>query len=383
MTGQRRIYLDHAATSWPKDDAVLRATDNFSRDCGATAGRGSYQSSMAANQILAKTRLAITNLIGAESADCISFHSGGTTALNAAIHGLLKSGDHVVTTAAEHNSVLRPLHFLQQRDWIRLTIVPVDESGTVDARDVINAVEDDTRMVAVTAASNVTGAVQPINAIGVALKDRSALFLCDAAQVFGGTAINVADAHVDVLAAPGHKASGGPSGTGFLYVSKKLHQEIQPSIQGGTGSMSESLQMPTTFPDKLEAGNLNVAGIAGWLTALKSLDVDRTEKHCRELSRKLHDGLFEISGVTVFGKPGPISIASIRVDGLSPSDVAMILDSEFGIEVRSGLHCAALIHQCMGTTSEGTVRISGGSETTSADIDSVIEAVAQIASSIQ
>ncbi|KAA1261381.1 putative cysteine desulfurase [Rubripirellula obstinata] len=383
MTGQRRIYLDHAATSWPKHDTVLKAMDEFARDCGATAGRGAYQSSMAANQILAKTRVAIAKLIGAESTNCISFHSGGTAALNAAIHGLLRPGDHVVTTAAEHNSVLRPLHFLAKRDAIRLTIVPVDDSGIVDALGVVEAVEDDTRMVAVTAASNVTGAVQPISAIGKALKDRSALFLCDAAQVFGAAPINVVDSHIDVLASPGHKASGGPSGTGLLYVNERLHDEIEPSIQGGTGSMSESLDMPTSFPEKLEAGNLHVSGIAGWLTSLERLKLDRTEEHCRELSRKLHDGLRAIAGTHVFGKPGPIPIASVQIDGLSASDVAMILDSEFGIEVRSGLHCAALIHRCIGTADEGTVRISAGAETTTADIDAVIEAVTQIASSIR
>jgi cysteine desulfurase family protein len=380
-TSNQRIYLDHAATSWPKDDAVLRAMDRFARDCGAAAGRGAYQSSMVANQVLAKTRLEIASLIGAESPSCISFQSGGTAALNAAIHGLLRTGDHVVTTAAEHNSVLRPLHFLSKRGVIRLSIVPVDGQGTVDAASVIDAVQEDTRMITVTAASNVTGAAQPIQQIGESIKDQSALFLCDAAQVFGCSPINVAASHIDLLASPGHKASGGPSGTGFLYVSERLHDEIEPTIQGGTGSISESLEMPTVFPDKLEAGNLNVSAIAGWLTSLQYLDLDATENHCRELSRQLHDGLRTIPRVEVFGKPGFVSIASIQIEGLSPSDVATILDAEFGIEVRSGLHCAALIHDCIGTAGEGTVRISAGRETTTEEIEAVIEAVSQIAAS--
>lgn len=382
MTRQR-IYLDHAATSWPKDDAVLREMDRFARDCGAAAGRGAYQSSLVANQILAKTRLAIASLIGAESPGCISFHSGGTAALNAAIHGLLRPGDHVVTTAAEHNSVLRPLHFLFQRGVIRLSIVPTDGSGGVDAAEVIAAVQKDTRMIAVTAASNVTGAVQPTEQIGDSLQDHSALFLCDAAQSFGCAPINVAASHIDLLASPGHKASGGPSGTGFLYVSERLHEEIEPSIQGGTGSVSESLEMPTVFPDKMEAGNLNVSAIAGWLISLENLDLGSTEKHCREVSQELHDGLRAIPGVQVFGIPGPVPIASVQIEDLSPSDVAMILDSEFGIEVRSGLHCAALIHDCIGTAGQGTVRISAGRETKIEEIEAVIEAVSHIAASTQ
>lgn len=382
MTSRRRIYLDHAATSWPKDEVVLLAMDGFARDCGATAGRGSYQSSMVANQVLAKTRLAIANLIGAESPHCISFQSGGTAALNTAIHGLLRPGDHVVTTAAEHNSVLRPLHFLAQQDVIRLSIVPVDGQGVVDAGGVIDATKDDTRMVAVTAASNVTGAMQPIDQIGEALVNRPALFLCDAAQVFGCVPIDVTESHIDLLASPGHKASGGPSGTGFLYVSQHLHDAIEPSIQGGTGSISESLEMPTTFPDKLEAGNLNGSAIAGWLASLENLDLDSAGNRCQELARKLHDGLTTIEGVRVLGQPGSVPIASIQVDGLSPSDMAIIMDTEFGIEVRSGLHCAALIHDFLGTSGEGTVRISAGRETKTADIDAVIEAMLQIANSI-
>ena len=383
MTPPRRIYLDHAATSWPKDEAVLHVMDRFIRDCGATAGRGAYRSSMASSQILAKTRLVIADLIGAESPDCISFHSGGTAAINAAIHGLLRPGDHVVTTAADHNSVLRPLHFLAGRGVIKLTVVDVDSEGTVNASHVKDAVQANTRMVAVTAASNVTGAVQPIELIGDALKDNAAIFLCDAAQSFGCIPMNAAAHHIDLFASPGHKASGGPPGTGFLYIKQHLHDEIQSTVQGGTGSDSESLAMPDRFPDKLEAGSLNVPGIAGWLESLQNLNLKSIQAHGEAVSNRLHEGLGRVAGVEVFGKPGAIPIASIRVRGLLPSDVAMILDTEFGIEVRSGLHCAALIHQCIGTSGEGTVRISAGPDTTTEEVEAVIEAIAQIAASTQ
>lgn len=392
---RQRIYLDHAATSWPKDDAVLRAMYEFAKECGSTAGRGSYRSSMTASQVLAKARKQIGQAIGAPSPDCISFHSGGTTALNAAIHGLIGGAFqghdstplHVVTTAAEHNSVLRPLHYLAQQKVVRLTIVPVDRSGVVDAAELLDHVEPDTVMVAVTSASNVTGCAQPISEIGQSLADHPAWFLCDAAQSFGWVPIDVRKQHIDLLAAPGHKASGGPSGTGFLYVDPRLHQRIRPSIQGGTGSVSESLEMPTGFPDKLEAGNLNVPAIAGWNAALdqRSLSTQLPESgdaNAASIGQRLHHGLRSISGVNVIGQPGVVPIASFRVEGFCPGDVATILDTEFGIEVRSGLHCAAMIHACIGSNPDGTVRISAGPETTCHEMDQAIDAVGQIAGSL-
>jgi selenocysteine lyase/cysteine desulfurase len=396
-----RIYLDHAATSWPKDEAVLRAMYEFARECGSTAGRGSYQSSMTASQVLAKARKQIGQVIGAPSPDCISLHSGGTTALNAAIHGifggLLEGHDstplHVVTTAAEHNSVLRPLHHLARKSLVRLSVVSVDGNGVVDASELMDHVEPSTVMVAVTSASNVTGCAQPISQIGESLSDHPALFLCDAAQSFGWVPIDAGQQHIDLLAAPGHKASGGPSGTGFLYVDPRLHEQIQPSIQGGTGSVSESLEMPTGFPDKLEAGNLNVPAIAGWNAALaqcppstnllESGDADGVLIGQKlHQGQRLHQGLRSISGVNVLGQPGVVPIASFQVEGFCPGDVATILDTEFGIEVRSGLHCAAMIHACIGSSPDGTVRISAGPETTCHEMDQAIDAVRQIASSL-
>ncbi len=225
---QRRIYLDHAATSWPKSAAVLDAMNRFARDCGAAAGRGGYRSAAEADRIVTQTRRAIARLVGAKSADCISLHSNGTAALNAAIHGVVRPGDHVVTNAAEHNSVLRPLHFMQQHQQVRLTVIPTDDDGFVDTAQLLEAVTDETRLVTLTHASNVTGAVQPIVAVGQALKNRPALFLCDAAQTFGSLAVDVVAAGIDLLAAPGHKASGGPLGTGFLYVTQAAHEQIVP-----------------------------------------------------------------------------------------------------------------------------------------------------------
>ena len=382
---KRRIYLDHAATSWPKSSGVLEAIDEFARDCGAAAGRGGYQSAISADREVAATRLLIAALIHAESSDCVSIHSNGTAALNAAIHGVLRPGDHVVTNAAEHNSVLRPIHHLQSQGVISATVVPTDTTGCVDANDVLMAVTETTRLVTVTHASNVTGCVQPIAEVGAGLQGSSALFLCDAAQTFGALPIDVAKSGIHLLAAPGHKASGGPLGTGFLYASAEVHNELTPSIQGGTGSQSESLEMPTSMPGKLECGNLNVPALAGWNAALKELSEPAANERMRRLSHlrsRLYDGLAAIDNVHLCGNSRSLPIASIVIDGLSPSDAAVILDTEFGIETRSGMHCAALIHQHIGSQSEGTLRISAGHTSTDDEIESVLQAIGEIALSV-
>ncbi len=320
MSETKRIYLDHAATSWPKSDAVIEAMDRFIRQCGAAAGRGGYRSAGQADQVVATVRRSIATLINAESSDCVSLHPNATAALNAAIHGVVRSGDHVVTSAAEHNSVLRPLHHLQKHRGIQLTIVPADADGRVDAEQMLDAVGDQTRLVALTHASNVTGAVQPVAEVGQLLRDRPAMLLCDAAQTFGTLPIDVAAAGIDLLVAPGHKSSAGPLGTGFLFVARHLHRECIPLIQGGTGSQSESLEMPTEMPSMMEAGNLNVPALAGWAVALSELqsgDFDARFRHARALASRLHAGLASFDHIRVFGGESELPIASIALEGLS------------------------------------------------------------------
>ena len=378
-TERKRIYLDHAATSWPKSDAVLVEMDRFARHCGAAAGRGGYQSAAESDRVISMARKTIANIIGAKSPNEISFHSNGTTALNTAIHGVVRPGDHVVTTAAEHNSVLRPLHHLQTNQQIDLTIVPTDNQGLVDASQLLDYVTEKTRLVALTHASNVTGAVQPIEQVGEALQNTDTLFLCDAAQTFGMLPINVSEVGIDLLASPGHKSSGGPLGTGFLFAATSTHDQFIPFVQGGTGSQSESLEMPSNMPSMLEAGNLNVPVIAGWTVALADQkDVASRARHASELTRQLHDGLSKIDGVEVFGSCSCLPIASISIEGLSPSDGAAILDSEYGIETRSGKHCAALIHKHLGSEAEGTLRISAGHSTEPQEIDAALESIRDI-----
>ncbi|EMI22786.1 cysteine desulfurase family protein [Rhodopirellula maiorica SM1] len=387
MTLSRRIYFDHAATSWPKHTDVLDAMDRYARDCGAASGRGQYQSANMADGILHSARLGLSRLIGSPTAESIAFFSNGTQAINAAIGGIVRDGDHVVTTAAEHNSVLRPLSHLAETRNVTLTIVDCDHDGVVQADDVLDAVTGSTRLVAVTSASNVTGAEQPIQAIGSGLRSRAstAAFLCDAAQTLGYLPIDVQACGIDLLAAPGHKGIGGPQGTGFLYVSPSWHDEVTASVFGGTGSQSESLAMPTTMPAKLEPGNLNVAAIAGLDVAVKQIasrDDAVYSETLLSVAHQLNDGLRGIKSIRVFGQPSRLPIVSIAIDGFEPTDLSAILDSQFSIETRAGLHCAALIHKAIGSAAAGTLRISGSASTSRAETAAVIEAVRQIADSL-
>ena len=383
---QSRIYLDHAATSWPKPDGVLDEMHRVGMQCGAAAGRAGYHSAIDADSIVSVARRRVAKLIGADKPHSIAFFSNGTTALNAAIFGVLQQGGHAVTTAAEHNSVLRPLETAKTLFGAEVTIVDCDSNGYVNANNVLNAVTDNTRLVAMTHASNVTGAIQPIAEVGEALIQKKLIFLCDAAQTIGHLPINVNEMRVSMLAAPGHKGCGGPMGTGFLYVDPHLHNVIMPWVVGGSGSQSERLSMPDAMPGRLEAGNLNVPAISGLSLAIKQRpepDHPNPQERCRELSERLHSGLVAIPGVQMFGRCDQLPIVSLRITSFSPSDVAAILDSSFGIEVRAGLHCAPLIHRCLGSEPDGTLRVSAGVTTTNEHIDRFLAAMREICDTVQ
>ena len=390
-----RIYLDHAATRYPKSRCVIEAISAFMAEREAATGRGVYGSSRHAGDVINRLRREIAAWIGARSDQEISLHAGGTEALNAALLGLLKPGDHVVTTQAEHNSVLRPLNQLASQGTITWTIVPINQQGSVSIGEVLDALKANTRMVAITHASNVNGAVQPVCEIGRRLREKfvdkpKPLLVCDAAQTFGYLPIDVDDWGVDALAAPGHKGGCGPLGTGLLYLRKELHREIRPFIFGGTGSHSESLEMPTDYPGKMEAGNLNTPALAGWLAGLgeRTLSLSPSSAQqtiaamLRDLATQLYGRLDRIDGVNVIGRPDEpvLPVASVTINGLPAAETAMILDAEFGIEVRSGLHCAGLIHDALGSPADGTVRISCSETTTPSTLDRLESALIEIAS---
>ena len=380
-----RLYLDNAATSHPKPESVYAAVDRYNRSLGAAAGRGGYRSAVEVDAVLRTCRKRAAALLGAESPERVAFAFNATDALNMALHGLLETGDHVVTTAAEHNSVLRPLGTLVDRRGIELTVVPVDACGRVDPAAVRDALRHNTRLVVVQHASNVTGCVQPIEDIGTDAHHAGALVLVDAAQTAGHLPIDLADWPVDLLACAGHKGLLGPLGTGLLYVRPGLEDQLNGLRQGGTGSLSEEDRQPATMPDRLEAGNANAPGLFGLEAGLAWLE-ERGVKTIAEteasLIERLLAGLDPLENISLIG-PGPdsprVGVVSLVSEALEPHVLATVLDESFEIQARAGLHCAPGVHRAAGTLAGGgTLRLSVGPFTTDTEIDAACEAIAAV-----
>ena len=378
----KRIYLDNAATSWPKPAEVYDAVDRWQRENGAPSGRGAYDSAAATDKLVLDARRAVAQLLGASEPNRIVFTLNGTDALHLAIQGLIKPGDHVVTTVVEHNSVLRPLRQLADGRGVAVAHVGCDAEGIVSAEKVIAALNSTTKFVVVAHASNVTGALQPISEIGAELQKRGVTFVVDAAQTLGEIPLSVDELHCDLLTAPGHKGLLGPLGTGVLYVRPGVEERMMSIRTGGTGTESSSLKAPTQMPVKFEAGNLNVPGIVGlgagvrWLAergvaALREQAIRQTER--------LLDGLVGLKGLRIVGPQGAqrrVGMVSLVVEGYDPQEAAAVLATSYGIETRAGLHCAPLMHKALGTADAGgTLRLSLGPLTTDAEIDAALGAL--------
>lgn len=321
-------------------------------------------------------------LFGAPDSSRFAFTENATAALNQAIKGLLRPGDHVITTSVEHNSVMRPLRRMADQG-VSVTVVPADASGVVNAEGVAAAVHERTRLVAVVHASNVTGAVQPVVEIARAARARGVHTLVDASQTAGTLPFSLSEAPVDLLAASGHKGLLGPQGTGFLYVREGV--SLVPLVEGGTGSRSESDLQPDFYPDRLESGTLNSIGIAGLSVALSYLlrkGVDGIRRKEMEHRDDLFTGLEKIPRVRVFGPRDSsrcVCIVSFLVDGMDPGEVGRRLDKEHGIMARAGLHCSPSAHRTLGTFPEGTIRVSPGPFTTRREIALFLTALTAIA----
>ena len=387
MPELERIYLDNAATTWPKPESVYTAVEQTMRANGAAVGRSVFGDSAQATQIVQQARHEIASFIGAPADSSVVFTNSGTDSLSTAIRGLLKPNDTVVTTAAEHNSVLRPLHHLQETIGLQLKIVPCDETGLLSVADLIDAINESTRLLVVNHVSNVTGVVQPIKEIFAAAKAKSPnlIVLLDAAQSLGHLPVNVIELGCDLLAAPGHKGIYGPLGTGVLYLHPDITDQVAPLRLGGTGVSSGEVQQPITMPEKFEAGNLNapaIAGLAAGLKFLKTEQAQASKENYQRCSKLLLQGLQTIDGLTL-NLPKSIDhrigIFSISVDGLGAHEVANLLDLTGQVQVRSGLHCAPLLHRQMGTFDRGgTVRLSVGVFTTPAQVDRAVEVLREV-----
>jgi cysteine desulfurase family protein len=381
-----RIYLDNAATTWPKPAAVYDAVDHYLRHNGAAAGRGVYRDAVDADRLVESARAKVAKLIHAPDPSRVVFTLNATDALNLALHGIVQPGDRVVTSDVEHNSVLRPLQALSTSDDAQIARIACDETGRIDMSRLREALREKPRLVAVTHASNVTGVIQPIDEIVAAAHEAGARVLVDAAQSAGHLPIDVQALGVDLLAASGHKGLLGLLGTGFLYIAPGLEAELQSLRQGGTGTRSDEDVQPTTMPDRYESGNANVPGLAGMAAGVDYLMKEGVEAiHEREfaLVQRLMHGLDNLPGVRMVGPPigAPrVGLLAITVDGYDPRELAALLDANFGIQVRAGLHCAPRIHKQLGAWPTGTGRFSIGPFNTEEHIDAAIAAVREAAS---
>jgi cysteine desulfurase family protein len=378
------IYLDNAASSWPKPDATWQAMEHFMRSVGANPGRSGHRLSIEAGRIINEAREALAELFAIDDPLRIVFTRNATESLNLAIFGILQSGDHCVTSSMEHNSVMRPLRALEKKG-VELTAVSCSSKGELDPRGIEKAIKKNTRLIITTHASNIIGTLMPIAEVGAIARTHGIPYCIDAAQTAGAYPIDVETMKIDLLAFTGHKSLFGPQGSGGLYIREGLEEKLEPLMQGGTGSRSESQEQPDFMPDKYESGTPNTVGIAG-LGAGACFCLEQGVAHIREkeegLTRMLIEGLGAITNVLVHGcgdAKKQVAICSFSIRDLAPSVITMELDEEFGIMSRPGLHCAPIAHQTIGTSPEGTIRLSAGYFTTEEEISWALEAVEKIA----
>jgi cysteine desulfurase family protein len=378
------IYLDNAATSYPKPESVYKAIDHFNRDIGANPGRSDYAAAREAAKIVSETRESVADLFHADGADQIVFTSNATEALNLGLKGLLRRGEHVITTVTEHNSVLRPLRSLMEQTEIAVTWVECDGEGFVDPEEIRSALRPNTRLVCITHASNVTGVVHDLGTISDIVHENGTLLMVDACQTAGCVPIDVQDMKIDLLAFSGHKALLGPQGTGGLYIRPGLEKQIQPIREGGTGSHSSSDRQPERMPDRFEGGTHNTPGLAGLGAGVRFVldtTVEAVQEHESVLTEHLLDRLSSMPGAKIQGPSCAerrVAVVSFTLEGWPPLNLAHLLAGAFGIATRSGLHCAPLIHRYLGTSDMGTVRASIGCFNSIDDIDALCDALLRI-----
>src|SRR5512133_1782419 len=372
------IYLDNAATSYPKPESVYQAVMHAMREVGASPGRGGHRRSLEAGRIMFQAREAAAKLFCAPDSSRIIFTHSATEALNMALRGTLAACDHVISSSMEHNSLARPLHLLQ-RQGVAVTIVQAGADGRIDPADVARAVTPQTRMIAVGHVSNVSGTIQPIADLAAIAREAGALFLLDAAQSAGSLPIDVVSDGIDLLAVPGHKGLYGPQGTGLLYVASPV--ALKPLLAGGTGTNSTSEDQPDSLPEGFEAGTHNLPGIAGLKAGIEFVleqGVEVIGAHERSLVSYAIERLQGVPGLVLHCPAEPAvrgAVLSFSVAGYDSSELAFTLDQRFDIAVRAGLHCAPRAHRTLGTFPKGTVRMSPGWFTTREDIAIFTDAV--------
>ena len=379
------IYFDNGATTFPKPKAVIEKTVEFMEKYAANPGRGGHKIGLESGRVVFEARYEIAELFNIANPMNIAFTKNASEAINIGIKGFLKEKDHVISSMMEHNSVSRPIASLSSKG-IEHSFVKCRNEGFLDLEEFKNSFKENTRLVAITHASNVTGTVNDLKKIGEICKEKGAILLVDAAQSAGVFDIDVEAMNIGMLCCPGHKGLYGPMGTGFIYVREDI--KLATLMEGGTGSSSESLEHPSIMPDSLEVGTVNAVGIAGLLEGVKfvkEIGVESIRLHEQNLVNLCIDGLKKIDKIKIYG-PEDFSkragVVAFNIGDLPSTDVSYILDSAMDIAVRSGLHCASLAHQTLGTLSQGIVRASFSYFNTENEVNEFVEGIKKLAEEI-
>ncbi|MBN1140031.1 MAG: aminotransferase class V-fold PLP-dependent enzyme [Anaerolineae bacterium] len=379
------IYFDNAATSWPKPPGVVEAMVHFMQEVGANPGRAAHRRAIDAGRIVYGARETVCELFHAPDPLRLVWCKNVTEALNLALRGLLRPGDHVVTSSMEHNSTMRPLRVLEQ-DGVTVTVVRCTPQGVLHPADLEAAIQPNTKLVALNHASNVVGTLLPVAEVGAICRQRGILLLVDAAQTGGACPIDFQADQIDLLGFTGHKSLGGPMGTGGLIIGERVDEaQLEPLIRGGTGSRSEHELQPDFLPDMCESGTPNAVGLAGLQAGVRwvlAQGVERIRAHEVTLAQRLIEGLRDIPGVVVYGTLDAelqTATVSFNVAGMLSSELGLRLDDEYGVMCRVGLHCSPAAHKTIGTFPAGTVRFGLSAFNTMDEVKAALAAVAALA----
>ena len=379
------VYFDNAATTYPKPDIVYETIMTAMKDYGANPGRSGHKMALKSSRGIFETRELIGKLFNISNPLNIILTFNATESLNLGIKGLLKPGDHVITTTMEHNSVLRPIKYMEQFG-IENTIVKCDDKGRLKVSDIERSIKNNTKLIINTHVSNLTGTIMPVAELGRLARDRGIVYMVDAAQSAGVYDIDVEEMNIDLLAFPGHKSLLGPQGTGGLYIRDDI--ELTGLYQGGTGSASFSLDQPNIFPDKYESGTTNAPGLIGLGAGIKFIlekGIENIRNYEEDLTKHFIEEAGKVDGIILYG-PCNVkeqgAVVSLNIKDIDSSEVSYILDEEYDIAVRPGLHCAPLAHKTIGTLEQGAVRFSFGYFNTHDEIEYAIKALKEIAKEV-
>ncbi|MGM0445991.1 MAG: aminotransferase class V-fold PLP-dependent enzyme [Bacillota bacterium] len=380
----REVYLDNAATTRFKPDSVIDEMTYFLKNLNCSPGRGGYECAMESGRQVMNARFTINEFFNGPDVENVIFTKNITESLNYLIKGLLKKDDHVITTTLEHNAVLRPLNQLEEKKLINVSYVQCSKEGLLDPKDIENEIKDNTKLIILNHASNVTGTILPAYEIGKIAKKHGLFYALDTAQTAGLIDIDFKKLNLDFLGFTGHKGLLGPQGTGGMIISNRLVDEMDSLITGGTGSLSETVKQPDFLPDKFESGTLNTPGIIGLKTGIEYINkkgINNLYRHEIELLKSFLTGLNYLDNITVYGTQDidkKVPTVSLSVKGYDLGDLGFELAKKYGIMVRSGLHCAPLAHKTIGTYPEGTLRFSFGIKTTKDDLDYTLDVLSKL-----